>query len=164
LAAQPNLGSLTAKVVSRLRTLRATVGFAESCTGGLLSATLTEYPGVSDVYAGSVVAYAYPVKERLLGVPASMLKVHGAVSVPVARQMAKGARETLDVTWTLSITGIAGPGGGTPQKPVGTVCFGLVGPGVDKVDRQQFDGDRRAIQTASAEHALKMLLAELGTD
>ena len=125
---------------------------------------LTEIAGVSDVYAGSVVAYSYPVKERLLGVPASLLKVHGAVSLPVARRMASGLRESLKVTWALSITGIAGPGGGTPQKPVGTVCFGLRGPGIDKVDRQVFSGDRRAIQNLSAEYALRMLLAELGTD
>lgn len=154
--------ALVQELAKRLRERGHTVSFAESCTGGLLSAFFTELAGVSDVYAGSIVAYSYPVKEKHLGVSPNLLRVMGAVSLPVARQMALGVKNSLGTTWTVSITGIAGPGGGTPQKPVGTVCFGVAGPGVDRVEQVHFSGDRREIQHASAEHALRLLLSELG--
>lgn len=153
-----------ALAIQRLRERGQTAAFAESCTGGLLSAIFTRQPGVSDVFAGAVVAYSYDVKEQLLGVPSSMLRTMGAVSLPVARKMAQGVRENLRTTWSLSITGIAGPGGGTEQKPVGTVCFGLCGPGVEVVVQRRFQGDRRRIQRLSARFALQMLLSELGVD
>lgn len=157
---------LVQELAGRLRERQETVSFAESCTGGLLSALFTAEPGVSDVYIGSVVAYSNDVKTHLLGVPDSLLKSVGAVSTPVAMHMAKGVREAMKTTWSLSITGIAGPGGGSSLKPVGTVCFGLSGPGFEQgresSDQRHFSGDRRAIQMASAEFALKMLRNELG--
>lgn len=154
--------ALVEKVVERLRERGETVAFAESCTGGLVSSMFTALPGVSDVFVGSIVAYSNSVKMDLLDVPQSLLKVVGAVSLPVAKRMAHGVRTRLRTTWSLSITGIAGPGGGSVGKPVGTVCFGLSGPTLEVVDQQLFGGDRRAIQKASAEYALTMLLKELG--
>jgi nicotinamide-nucleotide amidase len=150
------------EAVQALRTRGETMSFAESCTGGLLSAMCAALAGVSDVYMGSVVAYSNAVKENLLSVPASQLRTVGAVSLPVARSMARGVRDLIGTTWALSITGIAGPGGGTPQKPVGTVCFGIHGPGVDKAVQMHFTGSRQVIQQASAEYALRLLLGELG--
>ncbi len=152
---------LISDVVSALRARGETLSFAESCTGGLLSSLVTATSGVSDVYMGSIVAYSNRVKENVLGVPATLLRSVGAVSLPVARSMAMGVRESLETTWSLSITGIAGPGGGTPQKPVGTVCIGIAGPAIDRAVQVQFDGSRQSIQKASAEEALRLLLNEL---
>ncbi len=153
--------SLIEKVVTSLRARGETVSFAESCTGGLLSSLLTAQSGVSDVYIGSVVAYSNKVKENLLGVSPTQLRSMGAVSLPVARAMATGVRERMGTTWALSITGIAGPGGGTVTKPVGTVCIGVAGPGIDKADQVHFAGSRSVIQLASAEQALRVLLRQL---
>jgi len=147
--------------VDLLRERNQTVSFAESCTGGLLSDIFTRLPGVSDVFAGSVVAYSYEVKQSLLQVPEPMLKSLGAVSLPVAKQMARGVRKNLQTSWAVSVTGIAGPNGGSAQKPVGTVCFGIVGPGVEEVVQRQFDGDRRQVQGASARFALRLLISYL---
>jgi nicotinamide-nucleotide amidase len=102
-----------------------TFGLAESCTGGLVAGRLTEVPGISAVFRGGFVTYADEAKVRHLGVDASLLAQHGAVSEPVAMAMAEGACRALSAELGLAITGIAGPGGGTPEKPVGTVCFGL---------------------------------------
>jgi nicotinamide-nucleotide amidase len=124
----------------------------------------TRLPGVSDVYKGGIVAYSNEVKQKLLGVPAPLLCTVGAVSLPVAKRMAEGVREVLHSTWALSITGIAGPGGGSPLKPVGLVCFGLCGPGVDRALVRQFSGTRRQIQLRSARFALRLLLSELGSN
>ena len=156
------LSKLVPQVVAALRERGENVSFAESCSGGLLSAYFTEMPGVSDVYLGSIVAYSYPVKIALLGVSASLLNTLGAVSLPVAREMAVGAHDRLHSDWAVSITGIAGPGGGSAEKPVGTVCFGVRGPGVEKVYQRVFDSDRRSIQEASCQFALAILLDELG--
>lgn len=156
--------ALVEKVVSALRARGETLSLAESCTGGLLSSIVTASAGVSDVYVGSVVAYSNRVKENVLGVSGAQLRAMGAVSLPVARSMATGARAVFGTTWSLSITGIAGPGGGTPQKPVGTVCIGVAGPALDKAVQVHFAGSRHVIQTASAEQALRILLAELAVD
>jgi PncC family amidohydrolase len=99
------------------------LGTAESCTGGLVGAWLTEIPGSSAVYAGGVVAYANALKTTLLDVSPQLLEMHGAVSEPVARAMAEGALQATDADLSVSITGVAGPGGGTASRPVGTVCF-----------------------------------------
>lgn len=152
---------LVVKVIETLRARGETLSCAESCTGGLLSAFLTTLPGVSDVYMGSVIAYSNRVKEDLLDVPPSLLRVVGAVSLPVAKSMATGVRKALGTTWALGITGIAGPGGGSPQKPVGTVCFGLSGPGVEWAEQHQLGGERREIQTTSVLKALEILLVQL---
>lgn len=150
-----------------LRSRKYTIGFAESCTGGLLSACLASMAGVSDVFMGSVVSYSYEAKMDLLGVQASTLKAEGAVSETVARQMAQGARKQLKVDVSVAITGIAGPTGGTPDKPVGTVWFAMAGPGLAKANgdviamRKQFLGDRKAVQAASVHFALEYLVLNL---
>lgn len=144
-----------------LRERRETLSFAESCTGGLLSSQLTALPGVSDVFMGSLVTYSNRMKSEVLGVPTSLLKTLGAVSRPVALHMALGAKNLTKTTWAVSITGIAGPNGGTDRKPVGTVCFALVGPGIEKTSQQLFQGDRTEIQQASAQYAITWLLETL---
>lgn len=152
---------LVRSVAEGLKRRSETVAFAESCTGGLMSAFLVAQPGISDVYHGSIVAYSNDVKEAVLRVSPSLMKTVGVVSLPVARRMAGSARALMGTTWAVSITGIAGPGGGTPVKPVGTVCFGLRGPGIDRAEQRLFQGNRRAVQLASVETALRLLLAEL---
>lgn len=140
-----------------------TVGFAESCTGGLLSSWLCERPGVSSLYAGAVVSYARKVKETLLGVPLSLILANGEVSLPVAVAMAKGGRKALGCTWCVSITGIAGPSGGSVEKPVGTVCFAVSGPGLEQSCWQVFPagGGRQDIQRQAALFALDFLLSAM---
>lgn len=150
------------EVLTLLRSRQLTVGFAESCTGGLLSATLTALPGVSDVFLGSIVSYSYEAKMDLLGVHASTLKNEGAVSESVALQMAQGARNQLKVGVAVAITGIAGPTGGTPDKPVGTVCFAVSGLGLaEMATRKHFTGSRAEVQEASVHFALEYLILAL---
>ena len=115
-------GSLVDDQVAELLAGR-TVATAESCTAGLVAARLTERPGSSDYFAGGVVAYANEVKEGLLGVDHALIESHGAVSPEVASAMAEGALDRLGADLAVSVTGVAGPGGGTEEKPVGTVCF-----------------------------------------
>ncbi len=152
---------LVEKLVKRLVERDETLSIAESCTGGLCSAHLVTYPGVSQVFLGSIVAYSNKVKEQYLGVSGNLLKSLGAVSTPVAIRMAAGARQGLDSTWAIAITGVAGPSGGSARKPVGTVCFAVVGPGVELATQQHFDGSREQVQGASAEYALRLLLEQL---
>lgn len=144
-----------AKAIQDLRDKALTVGFAESCTGGLLSSYFTEHSGVSDVFMGSVVSYANAVKEKILGVKTQTLVAVGAVSFETAKQMAEGALKALDVKVAVSITGIAGPNGGSALKPVGTVFIAVAGTksevGVSamletEVFEYHFEGDRRQIQ------------------
>ena len=146
------------ELLSEFRARSETVSFAESCTGGLLSAVLTEIPGVSEVYLGTVVSYAYPAKVDLLSVDLGVLVQQGAVSPEVAAQMAQGARSVFKSTWSASITGIAGPGGATPTKPVGTVCFAISGKNGVITDLQQFSGDRAQVREASVLHVFSWLL------
>lgn len=148
-------------VVSHLQRRNETVSFAESCTGGLLSAAMTNLAGVSNVYVGAVVSYANSAKESLLQVPGDLLLNHGAVSKEVALSMAKGVRRVLRTSWSVAITGIAGPTGGTPDKPVGTVCFAVCGPGFERIDVQRYSGDRAAVRLASATHAARLLQQSL---
>lgn len=158
---------LARELFAELARRKQTVSFAESCTGGLLSAALTELAGVSEVYLGSVVSYAYPAKIDLLGVDPEVLVTQGAVSPEVACQMAQGALDQFKSDWSVSITGIAGPGGATPTKPVGTVCFAVCslagkenGPIVWS-DTQYFQGDRVAVRELSVLHALNLLLSKI---
>ncbi|MCA1828287.1 MAG: CinA family nicotinamide mononucleotide deamidase-related protein [Myxococcales bacterium] len=134
-----------------------TICCAESCTGGLLTQLLTEVPGSSRWSAGAFVTYSYELKETALGVPHEMLQKHGAVSEPVARAMAEGARARSGATWTLAITGIAGPDGGTPEKPVGTVWLAICGPGGTTTKLAHYRGDRGQIRMQSAYGALQLL-------
>lgn len=135
-----------------------TVALAESCTGGLVAATLTEIPGASRYFLGGVVSYADSAKESLLGVPASTLAAHGAVSAQVARAMAVAARERFGASFAASVTGIAGPDGGTAQKPVGLTYVGLAGPAEVDVRRYLWPGDRSANRRESARAVLLRLI------
>jgi nicotinamide-nucleotide amidase len=144
-------------VADILRAGGATVAVAESCTGGLLGARLTELPGSSDYFLGGALVYADAVKRDLLGVPAALLQAHGAVSEPVAGAMAEGARTRLAATYGLSVTGVAGPGGATPGKPVGLVFIGCAGPGKTVVRRYEFPGDRPTVRAWSVVAALHLL-------
>jgi nicotinamide-nucleotide amidase len=144
-----------------------TLATAESCTGGLVGARLTDVPGASDVFLGAVVAYADEVKRQALGVPEELLLRHGAVSAEAAEAMAAGARTTLAADAAVAVTGIAGPGGGTPEKPVGLVYVGLQTPETSATWRVQLPGDREAVRTratALALHRLRGLLAQGGTN
>src|SRR6185503_8177082 len=126
-----------------------TLGTAESCTGGLVAARLTSVPGSSEVFCGGVVAYANAVKASELGVPEAVLREHGAVSAEAAAAMAAGARARLGVDVAVSVTGIAGPGGGTPDKPVGLVFLQAEGPDGSLTRRLDLPGDRAAIRGRS---------------
>jgi competence/damage-inducible protein CinA-like protein len=139
-----------------------TLSLAESCTGGLASAMLTDVPGSSRYFLGSVVSYANAAKEGFLGVRSETLTAHGAVSAEAAREMALGARARFGADLALSITGIAGPDGGTPEKPVGTVFFALAdGTENARESRRQFGGDRGVIRRASCLHAFELLRRRL---
>ncbi len=149
-------------VVGRLLKERGfTLAVAESCTGGLVGTRITDVPGSSAYYLGSVVAYASDVKERVLGVHGETLRLHGAVSEPAAIEMARRVRGLMEADLGLSVTGIAGPGRGTAEKPVGLVYVGLAGPGAELAQRYLWDGDRRQNRAWSAEAALDLLRAYL---
>ncbi|MEC9283856.1 MAG: CinA family protein [Bdellovibrionota bacterium] len=141
-----------------------TLSFAESCTGGLVSASLCEKSGVSKIFLGSVVSYANSLKMDALGVPKHQLDCFGAVSEPVAISMATGIRNLTESTWAVSITGVAGPGGGSPEKPVGTVCFSLVGPGVSMSYKKHFEGDRNVVQNSAKDYVWEILLEQFAKD
>lgn len=140
-----------------------TLSFAESCTGGLAAATVVSVPGVSSVFFGSIVSYDNSVKENLLGVPRPVLKTVGAVSKETAMQMAKGARASLGTDIAVSVTGIAGPGGGTAEKPVGTVYLGVDSPRGTRFLLLSLGavGDRTAIREASVGAMLDAAAEEL---
>jgi len=130
---------------------------AESCTGGLVAAGLTAIPGSADVVAGGIVAYSNDVKIASLGVPVALIEEHGAVSAEVAEAMTRGARERLGVDVAVSVTGIAGPGGGTEEKPVGLVYFHAVAPWGGKGSSFSFPGDRDSIRRRSVVAALHLV-------
>jgi PncC family amidohydrolase len=137
---------------------RLTLGVAESCTGGLIGHRLTNIAGSSAYLIADVVAYAYEAKEALLGVPHDVLLREGAVSEPVVLAMARGVRQAVHVDIGLAVTGIAGPGGATPAKPVGLAYISLVAPGVERVQRRVWSGDRISNKQQSSEAALRLLL------
>jgi nicotinamide-nucleotide amidase len=141
----------------RLRTRGWTIGIAESCTGGEVSSLITKVPGSSCYLKGSVVPYDNRLKSRLLGVEADLLRRKGAVSREAAIQMARGVRERLATTLGLSLTGIAGPSGGSRGKPVGLVWIAIVSPSGTQVWKELFTGDRRQIQDRAAKKALEHL-------
>ncbi|MBK9125667.1 MAG: CinA family protein [Chloroflexi bacterium] len=149
---------LALDVGRRLTAQGATVTTAESCTGGLIAHRLTNIPGSSAYVLGGVVAYSNAVKHALLGVDEAVLAEHGAVSAPVAEQMARGARQALGATYAVSVTGIAGPGGGTADKPVGLTYIGVAGPDGVTVERHIWAGDREQNKAYSADAALALLL------
>lgn len=150
-----------AGVGALLAAQRRTIGTAESCTGGLVAVRLTSVAGSSAYFVGGIVSYSNDAKHRLLGVPEAMLERYGAVSMDVARAMARGVRRALGVDIGIATTGIAGPGGATPTKPVGLVYIALAADGVERCRRFVWDGDRAANITASAEAALRLVRSYL---
>lgn len=152
-------------------TLRETgddLAIAESCTGGLIGATVTAVPGSSEYFDSCLCTYSYDAKRRHLGVSREALDEHGAVSEPVALEMARGVRDVADVTWGLATTGVAGPLGGSQNTPVGTVyvAVAFAGPWESKssyatASRYEFDGDRETVRTETVAHALDDLVTEI---
>ena len=151
--------SLASVVLAALRQRGQTLAVAESCTGGGLGAALAAVPGASDVFLGGVIAYANSVKQQLLGVPAGTLAVHGAVSDPVALAMAEGACRVTGADWAIAVTGVAGPGGGSADKPVGLVHIAIAGPAGSSSAAVRFGATRGRswIQTLTAGEALNRL-------
>ncbi len=147
------------KLVKRLAELGRTCGTAESCTGGGIGSAITAVAGSSAVFMGGVISYDNSVKQNILGVSPETLASVGAVSPETAEQMAVGARKLLKVDYAVSVTGIAGPGGGSAEKPVGLVWFGIATPAGIKTEKQIFPGNRAEVRTATVEHALSLLLA-----
>lgn len=145
----------------RLRARGLFCATAESCTGGLIGGALTGVPGSSDWFAGGVISYADEAKIRLLGVDPAVLAAHGAVSEAVVLQMAAGACRALETAVAVAVSGIAGPGGGTPEKPVGTVWFGFALEGAVTACRLHLPGDRGAVRRATTEAAVTGLLERL---
>ena len=149
--------------LGRLLRLRGwTLSTAESCTGGLIADRITDVPGSSDYFTGGFVSYAYEAKVSSLGVSWDTLHKYGAVSRETVLEMARGARLALGTDVAVSISGIAGPGGGLPEKPVGTTWIGLVAPEREQAEVFYWKGDRRGNKELSADAALKMVIALLG--
>ena len=152
---------LARKLGERLRDAGLTLSLAESCTGGLASALVTELPGSSSYFVGGVIIYSNVLKENLLGVPAGLLERHGAVSAEVVRAMAEGARQRLGSDYAAAITGISGPDADGTGKPVGLTFVGVAGPEGTRVERFDFGGDRWENRRQAATEALKLILAVL---
>lgn len=149
---------LPAALGKLLRERKETLALAESCTGGMIGSLITDVPGSSDYFLGGVVSYADSAKEGLLGVSPGTLARFGAVSVEVAGEMARGARERFGASVGASVTGIAGPDGGTPEKPVGTVCLAVSGPGERAIAKKRmFPGDRAVVRRAAALFCLHLI-------
>lgn len=149
---------LEVRVGEALRARGWKLAVGESCTGGLVEHRITNVPGSSDYFLGGVVAYAYEAKERLLGVRHETLYTHGAVSRETALEMAAGARRALGADVGLSVTGIAGPAGGLPGKPVGLAWIAVSTREVEQAERHLWQGGREAVKAQSAEAALALLL------
>lgn len=154
------------RVGDRLRERGETVAVAESCTGGLVGSLVTDVPGSSDYFDRSVVTYSYSAKQDVLAVARETLDDHGAVSEPVAAEMARAVRDTAGTDWGVATTGVAGPGGGTPETPVGTVYIAVAhaapwetGDSGVHVTHYEFDGDRTTVKGRIARQALSDLLA-----
>lgn len=148
-------------VVRLLMERKKTLALAESCTGGFIANKITNVPGASEIFPGGIVAYSNDVKEKFLGVKSETLKNFGAVSENVAREMAEGVREKFGADFAIAVTGIAGPGGGTPEKPVGTVFLALAGAAGTVVERKFNSYERKAFKQLTAQQALEMLRQRL---
>ena len=154
--------TLTAQVAEQLLSKKLLMATAESCTGGLIAAACTDLAGSSVWFERGFVSYSNEAKTELLGVPADLIEAHGAVSEPVVRAMVEGALRHSRAQVAVAVTGVAGPGGGSPDKPVGTVWFGWATPDGVVTDKCCFDGDRQQVREATVQHALlrlKQLLA-----
>ena len=152
---------LDEKISARLAALGVSLATAESCSGGLIAHRITNVPGSSAYFLGGVVSYSNEAKESLLGVAHDILVAHGAVSEPVARAMAEGARRVFGSDYAVGVTGIAGPDGGRPDKPVGLVYIAVAAPHGTIVMRNQFDGPRESVKEKAADLALSLLLEHL---
>ena len=152
---------IEAVVLCLLNERKQTLALAESCTGGAIADRVTNVPGASSVFLGGLVAYSNEVKQKFLGVRAETLKQHGAVSEAVAREMAGAARKKFGADFAIAVTGIAGPGGGTKDKPVGTVFIALAGEFGAMVERKLNSGEREAFKQLTAQQALEMLHGRL---
>ena len=156
------LERLSDEVGAHLKKRRWMLATAESCTGGWVAASITAIAGSSEWFERGFVTYSNEAKREMLGVPAELIERHGAVSEEVARAMAQGALRHSRAQIALSITGVAGPGGGSEDKPVGLVCFGWArGNLTQVVETKRFSGDREAVRRAAVQHALQGVLAEL---
>ncbi|KRC12389.1 damage-inducible protein CinA [Hydrogenophaga sp. Root209] len=144
-----------------LKTRGLMMATAESCTGGLIAGACTDLSGSSDWFERGFVTYSNAAKTSMLGVPAALIAQHGAVSEPVARAMAAGALAQSAAQLAVAVTGVAGPTGGSADKPVGTVWFGWATPAGTFTEHQRFDGDRAAVRAATVRHALTGLLQRL---
>jgi nicotinamide-nucleotide amidase len=153
-----DLAALAVRLGRALEARNLRVATAESCTGGWIAKALTDVPGSSRWLEGGVVAYSNSAKSSLLGVPAGIVAAHGAVSEPVVRSMAEGARARFGVPLTVAVSGVAGPEGGTPDKPVGTVCFAWTNGRETTAARELFAGNREAVRRRSVDFALRRLL------
>jgi nicotinamide-nucleotide amidase len=151
-----------ATLLDACRAKQVKLATAESCTGGLIAAVLTAIAGSSDVVERGFVTYSNEAKTELLGVPAELIRSVGAISEPVAQRMAEGALQRSHADIVVSVTGVAGPGGGSADKPVGLVCFGLAHRGHDTVsERHVFPGDRTAIRLAAVQKAFALMRGRL---
>jgi nicotinamide-nucleotide amidase len=149
-------------LLAACRSKRVLLATAESCTGGLIAAALTAIAGSSDVVDRSFVTYSNEAKNEMTGVPMALIEAHGAVSDEVTQAMAEGALSRSRASIAVSVTGVAGPGGGSAAKPVGLVCFGLAQTGkTARTERRIFPGDRTAIRAAAVLHAFAMIRAAL---
>lgn len=158
----PGSGDVAREVLSLLAGQGRTLGLAESCTGGLVAQRITDVPGASAVFLGGIVSYSNGAKMRHLGVEAKLLEAHGAVSRPVAMAMARGAVRAFGANCGVGITGVAGPGGGSPEKPVGTVHVAVVVDDRSAAEEWHFPEDREAVRIRSAQAALLLLLRTAG--
>jgi len=149
---------LVERLAAQLRAKGWMMATAESCTGGLIAGACTDLAGSSDWFERGFVSYSNAAKTELLGVDAALIAQHGAVSEPVARAMAQGAVAHARAQVAVAVTGVAGPGGGSVDKPVGLVWFGWAVPGGVHTEVQRFDGDRAAVRAATVHHALARLL------
>lgn len=155
------LDELASRVIEIFREKGLSLALAESCTGGMIAETITNVAGASDIFYGSAVTYVNSAKEHILGVARETLEKHGAVSSECAEEMACGARRVYGADVAMSVTGIAGPGGGSEAKPVGTVWFGFATKDGAETFRRRFDGDRAAVRRQTVEEVLRRL-AEAG--
>ena len=157
----PTIPQLVEQLATELQARGQLMATAESCTGGLIAGACTENSGSSGGVERGFATYSNAAKSELLGVPAALIHDHGAVSEPVARAMAAGAVANAHAHWSVAVTGIAGPTGGSVEKPVGTVWFGWATPEGVFTEHQRFDGDRAAVRRATVAHALTGLLNRL---
>ena len=155
----PQASSPAERLVAELKARGLTCATAESCTGGSVGGAITAVPGSSAVFLGGVISYANEVKRDVLGVPQDILDTHGAVSPECAERMAAGARNLLKADLAVSLTGIAGPDGGSAEKPVGLVWFGLATKDGVRTEKKVFAGDRAAVRAQAVDHALGLLLS-----